>query len=46
MFNRFTGISLPRLSSASLTAFWLIVFNMVFNILANASFRVSAMSET
>ena len=45
MFSRFTGISIPRASSASLTAFWLILFNLAFNILANASFRVSALSE-
>ena len=46
MFNRFSGISIPHLSGASLTAFWLILFNLAFNVLANASFRVSAMSGT
>lgn len=46
MFNRFTGIPIPRPDSASLTAFGLIVLNMAFNVLANASFRISAMSPT
>src|SRR5574341_488454 len=46
MFQRFTGISLPRIDAASFAAFWLIVLNMAFNVLANASFRISAMSET
>lgn len=46
MFNRFSGMSIPRPDSASLTAFGLIALNMAFNILANASFRVSAMSPT
>ena len=46
MFNRFTGISIPRLEGISLNAFGLIMLNMAFNVLANASFRISAMSET
>ncbi len=46
MFNRFAGIPILNLNAASLTAFWLITLNMAFNVLANASFRVSAMSAT
>jgi len=46
MFNRFTGFSIPHLDAAAVTAFWLILLNIAFNILANASFRISAMSET
>ena len=46
MFNRFTGISIPRLDAASLTASWLITLNLAFNILSNASFRISALSAT
>ena len=46
MYNRFTSISIPRMASVAPTAFWLILFNLAFNILANASFRISAMSET
>jgi undecaprenyl phosphate-alpha-L-ara4N flippase subunit ArnE len=46
MFSRLPDISIPRVSSASLIVFWLILFNLAFNILANASFRVSAMSAT
>lgn len=46
MFQRFTGISIPRIDAASLGIFWLILLNMAFNILANASFRISAMSPT
>jgi multidrug transporter EmrE-like cation transporter len=34
------------MASVAPTAFWLILFNLAFNILANASFRISAMSET
>jgi len=44
VFQRFTGISVPRIDAASLGIFWLILLNMAFNILANASFRISAMS--
>ncbi len=44
--NRFTGISIPKIQGASLLVFWLIIVNLGFNILSNASFRVSAMSET
>lgn len=44
--NRFTGISIPKIQGASLLVFWLIIVNLAFNILSNASFRVSAMSET
>ncbi len=47
MFNhRFSGISIPKIESASVLVFWLIVVNLGFNVLSNASFRVSAMSET
>lgn len=46
MFNHhISGIALPRLQSASLIAFWLILLNLAFNILANASFRISAFSD-
>ena len=46
MFNRLFGIAVPRLDSAALAAFWLVMLNMAFNIVANVSFRVSAMSAT
>ncbi len=46
MFNRFGGISIPRVDSTSLLVFWLIVVNLAFNVLSNASFRVSALSAT
>jgi len=46
MFNRFTGISFPRINTVSPIAFWLIILNLAFNVLANASFRISAMSDT
>jgi multidrug transporter EmrE-like cation transporter len=46
MYNRSAGISVPRVSSTSPTALWLILFNLAFNILANASFRISALSDT
>ena len=39
-------IPLPRFSSASVLVFTLILVNLVFNILANASFRISALSST
>jgi undecaprenyl phosphate-alpha-L-ara4N flippase subunit ArnE len=44
--NRFTGISIPRIQSTSALVFWLIVVNLGFNVLSNAAFRVSAMSDT
>ena len=47
MFNHpITEISLPRLTTASAIVFALIVVNLIFNILANASFRISALSPT
>ena len=46
MFNRFGGISVPKVDSASLLVFWLIIVNLAFNVLSNASFRVSAISAT
>lgn len=46
MFNHFGGISIPKVDSVSLLVFWLIIVNLAFNILSNASFRVSAMSDT
>ena len=46
MFNRSSGVSIPHLSSASSAAFWLILVNLAFNVLANASFRISALSES
>ncbi len=46
MFNHhFSGISIPKLQGTSILVFWLILVNLAFNILSNASFRVSAMSE-
>ena len=42
--NRFSGISIPRVESASMLVFWLIVINLGFNVLSNAAFRVSATS--
>lgn len=44
MFNRWSGISLPGIQSSSALVFWLIVVNLGFNVLSNASFRISAMS--
>lgn len=47
MFNhRVTQLAIPRLPSASALVFSLIVVNLIFNILANASFRISALSAT
>ncbi len=46
MFNRFSGLSIPKVDSMSLLVFWLIIVNLAFNVLSNASFRVSAMSDT
>ena len=43
--NRFNGISIPRIESTSALVFWLIVVNLGFNVLSNAAFRVSAMSD-
>ena len=40
----FSGISIPRVESASMLVFWLIVINLGFNVLSNAAFRVSATS--
>ena|ERR1700690_299505 len=44
--NRFNSISIPRIQSTSMLVFWLIVVNLGFNVLANAAFRVSAMSDS
>ncbi len=45
MFNNpFGGISIPKIESASMLVFWLIVVNLGFNVLSNAAFRVSAFS--
>ena len=44
--HQLADISVPRIEGASLIAFWLILLNLVFNVLANASFRVSAMSDS
>ncbi len=47
MFNHpITELSVPRITSASAFVFALIAVNLVFNILANASFRISALSPT
>lgn len=45
MLNRF-HVTFPRVDSTSLTVFILIAFNLFFNILANAAFKVSALSPT
>ena len=39
-------LSVPRVSSATAIVFSLIVVNLIFNVLANASFRVSALSSS
>ncbi|HEY9152066.1 MAG TPA: hypothetical protein VIN60_04205 [Anaerolineales bacterium] len=44
--NRFTSISIPKIESTSALVFWLIVVNLGFNVLANAAFRVSALSDS
>ena len=44
--HRITQVALPGLPSASALVFSLIVVNLIFNILANASFRISALSPT
>ncbi len=38
------SIGIPALESPSLIAFWLVVINLLFNIVANAGFRLSAFS--
>jgi len=43
--NRFNGISIPKIESASAMILVLIIVNLAFNVLSNASFRLSAMSE-
>lgn len=44
--NLLDGLSIPRIQSTSLAVLWLILLNLAFNVLANASFRVSALSPT
>lgn len=44
--NRFFSISIPKIENPSIAAFSLILIDLSFDILANASFRVSALSET
>ncbi len=47
MFNHpITELPVPRITSASAFVFGLIAVNLIFNILANASFRISALSPT
>jgi multidrug transporter EmrE-like cation transporter len=47
LFNHSVArLLVPRLSSASAIVFSLILVNLIFNILANASFRISALSST
>jgi multidrug transporter EmrE-like cation transporter len=46
MFNRLGDIPIPKIDAAAALVFWLIIVNLAFNILSNASFRVSASSET
>ncbi len=40
----FRGVNAQALQGASLTAFWLILLNLAFNVLSNAGFRMSAFS--
>ena len=47
MFNwRLGGISLPKPGQASVFVVGMILVNLAFNILSNASFRISALSPT
>lgn len=46
MFNRLPNLSIPQVNAASITALGLILLNLVFNVIANSSFRISAFSET
>jgi multidrug transporter EmrE-like cation transporter len=47
VFNHLlNGMPLPGTRSAALLCFGLIVLNLGFNVLANASFRISALSAT
>ncbi len=47
MFHHHTiGLSIPRILSPSALVISLIVVNLAFNILSNASFRISALSST
>ncbi len=41
-----SDVSLPMPQSPAAIVFWLILVNLAFNILANASFRISALSPT
>ncbi len=45
MFHRF-NIALPRMETSFAIMMGLLVVNLVFNILANAAFKVSAFSPT
>lgn len=42
--NRFSGISIPKIENVAAMILVLIIVNLAFNILSNASFRLSAMS--
>ncbi len=44
--HRILDIAIPKMMSPSGIMFTLIMVNLVFNILANASFRISALSPT
>jgi multidrug transporter EmrE-like cation transporter len=44
--NRFGSLALPKAADASTFVFALIVVNLAFNVLSNASFRISALSGT
>ncbi len=47
MFNHwFRSLSIPRLQGTSMLVFWLIIVNLAFNVLSNASFRISALSDS
>ncbi len=44
--NLFRGVSAEAIQGASLTAFWLILLNLAFNVLSNSGFRMSAFSPS
>lgn len=47
MFHHHTiGLSFPKILSPSALVFSLILVNLAFNVLSNASFRISALSST
>ncbi len=44
--NLFRGVGAEALQGASLTAFWLVLLNLAFNVLSNSGFRMSAFSAS